>query len=53
MGVLKEEEVELFKRPYSKYSGKRTGEGGYVNATVKETKKSYFAGETGDEHDGH
>lgn len=54
MKIITEEEVELFKKPYRKYSGKRTGEGGYVNSTIKQTQKSYSVGEKDyEEHDEH
>lgn len=54
MRILNEEEVEVFKKPYNKYSGKRTGESGHVTSAMKKTKISYSVGETGDdEHDGH
>ena len=53
--IINEKEMELFKRPYSKFSAKRTGENGNVTEAMKATKICYEAGEKGgqDGNDNH
>lgn len=45
MRIINEEEMNLFKRPYSIYSGKRTGRNGYVTSAMKIAKEDYKQGE--------
>lgn len=44
-GVLSDEERKEFEKPYTIYSGKRTGESGHVTKAMKHTKEAYKAGE--------
>lgn len=39
--ILTEEERDEFKKPYRKFSGKRTGEGGHKTSSMKNTEKDY------------
>ena len=47
MQILTEEELAEFKKPYSKFSGKRTGQSGHETASIKGTKECYEVAEKG------
>ncbi len=44
LGILKEEEKELFLKQYIEHSGKRTGQGGYKTKCMKYAQEDYLSG---------